>query len=199
MPGPLMHRAAMRQCRKLLKQINIPVTVGKPSENMKPDLGDSHGWDFYKSNSGSLLDKIENQYEIIKQLVEACGKDFKKIDKEAFSEAVRFLCHYTEDAHSIGQLSSKLWGKIDNKIDIRSEFVTRKRKYKVELLDFKSKEAIRESLYDSMKSVYNTYHERAESSWFLVSRHIRNMAWNAVKCGAEYTAAYVNLALHKTK
>ncbi len=194
MPGPLMHRAAMRQCSKLLKQIDIPVVVGKPSENMKPDLGDSHGWDFYKSNRGSLLDKIENQYGIIKQLVEACGKDFTKIDKEAFCEAVRFLCHYTADAHSIGQLSSKLWGKIDNKIDIRSEFVTRKRKYKVKLLDFKSKETIRESLYDSIKSVYNTYHERAESPWFLASRHIKRMARNAVKCGAEYAAAYINLA-----
>ena len=195
MSGPFMHKATMEQCQKLLKQIGVPVSVGRLRENMEPDLGDSHGWDFSKSNSGSLLEKIESQYETIKGLIKSCNKDFSAIDRNAFDKAIRFLCHYTEDAHTIGQISSEFWGKIDNRIDSRSEFVTRKKKHLVILLEYNSKREIHDALFQSMKSVYNKYHSEAGSNWFLLSRSIKQMARNAVKCGAMFAAAYVNLAL----
>ena len=195
MSGPFMHRATIEQCQKLLKQIGVPVSVGSLKENMEPDLGDSHGWDFSKSNSGSLLEKIESQYETIKELIKSCKKDFSAIDRDAFNKAVRFLCHYTEDAHTIGQISAAFWGRIDNRIDSRSEFVSRKKKYSVSLPEYNSKPEIHDALYQSMKSVYDKYHSKAGGNWFLLSRSIKQMARNAVKCGAMFAAAYVWLAL----
>ena len=198
MSGPLMHQACMEQCRSLLSQIGITVDVGSKIEQMLPDTHGSHGWNF-PSGGGSIIEKMEGQYKTIKELFKGVEKS-EDINRDALSRAVRYLCHYTEDAHTIGQISSDFWGKYDNRIDAATEFCWSKKAYPVQLKEYGTVdemgtlENIKKDLLNSMRAVYDKHKGKAKKWYYPCSGQCRDMARNAVKCGAEFAAAYVKMA-----
>lgn len=194
MSGPLMHQAAMERCRDLIVPLGLNVEVGSKVDVMGPDFSGSHGYDM-DTNGGSILDKAEGQYEVIRGLIQASGGSYASIDRNALSKAVQWLCHYTEDAHTIGQISSKFWGSVDNRIDAATELCWGKKDYPVSLNTYPDKATVRSALLSSMRVVYDCYKGSAAKWWFPMSGSCRDMARNAVKCGAEFAAAYVKLAL----
>jgi hypothetical protein len=188
-----MHQASMEQCRDLLAQMGLPVKVGSKVDVMGPDFGDSHGYDF-TTGGGGIIDDMAKCYAEIKQMFTAAGKNPSNLHLDNFSKSVQFLCHYTTDAHTIGQISREFWGKIDNRIDASCEFVANKKKYPVALNTYGSEDAIREGVLASMRQVYDGYRRKAKKWYFIFSGAKRDMARNAVKCGAEFAASWVKLA-----
>ena len=110
MSGPFMHVAAMEQCQGLILQLGLGVDVGSKISNMLPDTHGSHGWNF-PSGGGDIIDRMIEQYRTIKEILQEAAENYDKLNKDDLSRAVQYLCHYTEDAHTIGQISSEFWGK----------------------------------------------------------------------------------------
>lgn len=187
MSGPLMHQACMEQCKSLLGQLGLTVDVGSKVENMLPDTHGSHGWNF-PGNSGDIIEKMEERFKLIQEIAQG------KRDVSSLSRYVRYLCHYTEDAHTIGQISSEFWGKYDNRIDAATEFCWSKKAYTIHMRDYSSLEDLKKDLLGSMRNVYDRHRGKAKKWYYPFSGQCRDMARNAVKCGAEFAAAFVKLA-----
>jgi len=176
--------------------MDLSVDVGNKIDVMKPDTKSSHGWDFVGSNSGSLIRKMEMRYNNIKRLFTECNKDITKLSQGTFNREVQFLCHYTTDAHTIGQISGpKLWGKKDTKIDFACEFIPNKKLYPVRLIPYSSVDVIKAEVLVSMQSIFNKYYKNALKWNFVFKKAMRSMGREAVQKGAEFAASWVQLAL----
>lgn len=199
MPGPIMHQNAMERCGDLLHSLNLPLEVGNKIEVMEPDKDrhGSHGWDFVRSNRGSIINKMERVYVNIKHLFKDCYYNIGNLDKDAFNHEVLFLCHYTTDAHSIGQLSSELWGKKDTMIDAACEFIINKKCYPVKVRTYPSIDVLKIEILSSMRSVFNKYHRKAKKWNFIFKKDMRSMGRNAIQKGAEFATSWIDLALLK--
>ena len=187
MPGPIIHKIAMKEAVKLINltsNLNLNLKVGSYAENMEPDLVSSHGFDF-ETNQGSI-------FECVKQ----CYYDLESVHD--ISRSLRYMCHYIVDAHTIGQIVGKYHGKIDRRIDFFSAFVPHKNKYQPKIKNYTdSFEHVNHLLMWSAYSVYFQHNERAKDARFLFSRDLKHMIRNAIQKGAEFTYEYFNLARQK--
>ena len=193
MSGPFMHVAAMEQCQGLILQLGLGVDVGSKISNMLPDTHGSHGWNF-PSGGGDIIDRMIEQYRTIKEILQEAAENYDKLNKDDLSRAVQYLCHYTEDAHTIGQISSEFWGKYDNRIDAATECCWNKKAYSVQFRNYDTLDNLKTALLISMRSVYDKHRGKAKKWYYPFSGQCRDMARNAVKCGAEFAAAFVRLA-----
>jgi hypothetical protein len=194
MPGPIVHQEAMTQCAILLKLIGIPLIVGDKLSVMEPELQGHHGFDFL-TGDGNTFGLQEEYFWKIKMDFQDCNKDLSKLNTEVFSKDVRFLCHFTTDAYSIGQISSEFWGSKSDLFDIVSEFIINKKIFPVFLTSYKDKDHLLSTELNIMRTlVYDAYHNWARRWTFPFSRGIKNMVRNAVRFGAEFTASWVKLA-----
>ena len=194
MPGPIVHRAAMQQCENLLKNANIGISVGRMVDLMVPDVGKHHGYDL-DSSRGPLISNIEAEFNKIRLLFNSANKSLARVDREALSRHVQYLCHYTTDAHSVGQISREFWGRIDNRIDLRMEITTNKKALRCSLKAPESPKKAFQDLRTSMLRVYAKYGKKAGSKWFLVQKSVDVMCRECVCKGAEWAAALTYMAL----
>jgi hypothetical protein len=170
------------------------MVVGNKVDVCEPDILGYHGYDFV-SNSGSIVGLQEEYCDKIRTDFRNCNRDISKLNIAVFSKNVRFLCHYATDAHTIGQISSEFWGsRGDDKFDAVCEFIPNKKAYSVTLRTYVNKDQIISAEMASMRSVYNTYRSKAKKWNFIFSGDIVNMARNAVRCGAEFSASWVKYA-----
>jgi hypothetical protein len=194
MPGPFVHQASMENCSELLSQIGINVNPGNLVDNMRADLDlDSHGYSF-EINSGTILEKISDIADEIKQVYITNNKSFP--DYDWFQYKCRLICHLCTDSFSIGQISNELWGSKDDKIDACSEFVIDKKKYVVFRNDFNYTLSLSANHISTMRNVYDTYKSKAKKWNFCISKDLVNMVRNAVKYGGEFGYSWINWAVN---
>jgi hypothetical protein len=145
---------------------------------------------------GPIFDLQEEYFEKILVDFQKCKKEIKDLDVDCFSRNVRFLCHFTTDAHTIGLIHSNFWGSRGNgRLDFFCELVPNKKKYDVVLTEYANKDHLLMIEQITLRTkVYSVYQEKVERWSFLLSKDFRAMARCAIKFGAEFAASWVYLA-----
>ena len=164
MPGPIVHN-------KINKQIfwkSLFLSYIKSTgwfwfwEGILPDIKKfnnlSHGWDYtryphlnYQTGTG-IFTQIKTLYDDV-----LYTKDKSKVHKKLY-----YLSHLISDCFLVGQLSFDLWGKKDDVIDLRAEFVWRKAKdVKNAFILYNNFDSWIQTLFSMSGDVYYKYHTSA--------------------------------------
>jgi len=174
--GPLVHTAAMQQCAKLLRADGINVKPGGWIANMQADTDlPSHGYSF-ETGTGTILQQIEK-----------LASELKGLTPDELTYKCQLICHLCVDSFSVGQLSSELWGKYDNRMDIAGEFVGGKKKY--------GGSYYLNNHINTMARIYLDYKEASKSFRFLFSGQFKHMVRQCVYLGAIYAYTYITEGL----
>jgi hypothetical protein len=194
MAAPLVHLAAMEQARALITtQMGIPVNAGTKVDVVEADISGPHaGWDVI-SSSGDLFDKLQVQFQDLKTQISASGKNPNQINVPAFSRTLRFICHFCTDTHTLGHISAET-APLENRLEPAGELVWGKKDLPVVLNTYASFDTFRSALIPSMRAIYDVYHIKAKSWWFLSSGDFRTLIRKSVKYGGEFTASLAKLA-----
>jgi hypothetical protein len=197
MPFVLTHSASFKQTIKLIhKTTGVKLDFPGWFYIMRPDTkGPKHAYDIPK-NEGNIFSLIEKQYDILRLMIDTTNKP------KFYIEPLVYINHYISDALSIGQISSEFWGKWDDLIDARMEFVCNKTADPVYdyiyrwpnrfINAYKSAtiEMIIDSIMAQMEMVYILYAKEAKSIKFLLGKddHLRSHTWGCVNLSASITA-----------
>jgi hypothetical protein len=177
----LFHAAGLKKSVEYIKQINCQWLMSKDNysafDSVKADNLMSHSW----------LDD-ENSPNAVQRLIK---ENYKK---EVLD--VDLINHWLLDSLTIGQIVPEFWGKIDNKIDLVSEFVTRK-----DLLCYEYFPVCEEVPIDELLGQFQTYVNATKTFFyedvkrslikFLWHQQINYMVRRAVKLSSVYTAKIV--------
>jgi len=164
MPGPLTHNTINKQIfwNTLLSQQLQPHKWFWFWEGIMPDIKKfnnlSHGWDFTKnqpltySSGTSIFAQLKVLYE----------ETLKLHDKKKLHKKIYHISHLIADSLSVGQMSSRLWGKKDDMIDLRMETILFKCKdVRNTFTVYKTFDAWMKDLYYFASRQYNSYHAKA--------------------------------------
>lgn len=197
MPFLLVHSASFKQATKLIhKTTGVKLDFPGWFYIMRPDTkGPKHAYDILK-NEGNIFDLIEKQCDILKLMIDTTDKP------KFYIEPLVYINHYISDALSIGQISGEFWGKWDDLIDARMEFVCNKTsdpvfdyiyRWPTRFINSYNSLAINniiESIMAQMETVYALYSREAKSIKFLLGKgdHLRLHTLGCVNLSASITA-----------
>jgi len=181
MPGLIVHATAMQQCAKLLGGVGVKVS---PWGNMGPDIkGPSHGYSF-ETGTGTILSRIES--------LAVSLKTCKNV-----GPVCRDICHLCTDSFRVGQISSELWGKYDDRIDFMGEFVLHKKKYTPRAVRYLDKDLLISDHMATMKGIYKAFKTPAKELKFLWSKKLAILVRYEVRNGAEFAFSWIDWGIRQ--